>query len=141
VNENKTPAPPAAATTAARPLPERIENVIALGNHALIVLRDPTPDDAGAYLVPVPDALFWQKTRPHVLRVVSERPSARPLLFIVRPEHADADRAALDAVLEKQGGPVPHVLRAGKGGKPFTEWRLFPDHEATVELIATTPRA
>lgn len=106
----------------------------------LLVLRDPTPDDAGAYLVPVPDALFWQKTRPHVLRVVSERPSGGPLLFIVRPEHADADRAALDAVLEKQGGPVPHVLRAGEGGKPITEWRLFPDHVTTVELVAKTPR-
>ncbi len=105
---------------------------------ALVTLRPATPDEAGAYLVAVPDAPFWQGTRPHVLRLVSDRPGGGPLLYVVRPELADDDRAALDTVLARQGGPVPHFFNRPGGGQPFTEWRLF-RRGPTVEMVAIVP--
>jgi hypothetical protein len=126
-------------------------NVVALDGHPLIVLQEATAEQRGAYLMPLPSPEFWQRVRRlHVLRLVGGAPEiedfephAKPLVYVVRPGHEDEDKAALDAALAKQGGPIPHAFPHKDRPGMFTDWE-FLDTGYRVQVVAgaaidTTP--
>ena len=117
-------------------------NVVVLDGHPLIVLRQPTDEQGGAYLLALPVPQFWQRIRPHVLRLVGGAPEiehyaprARPLVYVVRPGHEEEDRAALDAALASQGGPIPRAFPNEDRPGMFTDWQLWATGY-TVQVVA-----